>query len=112
MNLGVIGECILDDLFALGSLFYDTLTGKKPYWDLEDNERIRKFKLHEYPSLKDIHPESFAKVIEKCWNKKYETILDLQRDLGDESSYQNLDSSVTINPKRSTLAYIQNILKK
>ena len=41
-NRGVssVGSCILDDLFALSLLFYDILTGKKPYWDLEEDERI------------------------------------------------------------------------
>jgi serine/threonine protein kinase len=75
-----IESCVLDDLFALGSLFHEILSGKPPYWDMENSDIFERFKSHVFPSLENLFPKSFGEVINKCWNEKYETILDVQRD--------------------------------
>lgn len=73
-------SCVLDDLFGLGSLFYEVLTGYLPYKDTGTSEVIKRFAARIFPSLKCIRPGEFAEVINNCWNERYESIIDLQND--------------------------------
>ena len=72
---------VLDDLFSLGSLLYEILTGTAPFADIDTSEIFKLFKEHVFPSLDDICPQSYMQIISKCWNGEYESILDLQTSL-------------------------------
>src|SRR5204863_10062683 len=72
---------VLDDLFSLGSLFYEILIGTSPFADTDTSEIFQLFKAHVFPSLDDICPESYVQAISKCWNEEYESILDLKTSL-------------------------------
>lgn len=78
--LSEFNSCVLDDLFGLGSLFYEILTGDLPYKDTGSSEVFKRFAAHIFPSLKCIPTEEFAEIIHKCWNEKYQSIVELQND--------------------------------
>ena len=73
-------SCFLDDLFGLGSLFYEILTGNLPFKDRGTSEVFRRFAAHIFPSVECIRPEHFAGVIVNCWNEKYRSISELEND--------------------------------
>ena len=74
-------SCVLDDLFSMGSLFYEILLGSRPYEDSGSTEVLKKYKARMFPSLEIVKPESYGNVISKCWNEQYQAISDLQNDL-------------------------------
>ena len=73
---------VLDDIFSVGSLLYEILTGSLPYADTETIEVDRWFQAHVFPPTEDVRPMIFADIIEKCWNEKYQSISSIQDDLG------------------------------
>jgi len=58
------------ELFAIGSLIYEIITGKPPYSELEDNDVERLFRRGEFPSTSDIY---LGYVIRRCWKGEFET---------------------------------------
>jgi len=74
---------ILDDLFSLGSVFYELLSGHMPYPGVDEYEVWKLYEEHVFPQLDDIRPQGFAELIRKCWNEEYISISALQSDLDD-----------------------------
>jgi serine/threonine protein kinase len=77
-----------DDLFSLGCLFYEILTGNMPYKDFDSDKVWDLYKDGVYPALDDVRPQAFAEVIRQCWNVEYPSISALQRDLHEISQTQ------------------------
>jgi hypothetical protein len=75
-----LNSTYLDDIFALGSLYYELLLGKPPYHDLEPSEVINNYRARVFPALDEVQPTIFANIISKCWNEKYETAADVVKD--------------------------------
>lgn len=71
----------MDDVFAIGSLFYEILSCKAPYSDLDDETVIKRYQAHLFPSLEAIEPHSHAIAIEKCWGEEYHSIQELESHL-------------------------------
>jgi len=77
----VMEGSVLDDLFSMGSLFYEVLTGNTPYKELDSDEVSDLYQEHIFPSVDDIQPQGYGEITSKCWNEKYESILEMQADL-------------------------------
>jgi serine/threonine protein kinase len=76
-----IYSCVKDDLFSIGSLFYEILMGSRPF-DLEESSRIRKlFDAHVFPSTQEIRPEGYGEIIRHCWHEEYSSIEAVRNDL-------------------------------
>jgi serine/threonine protein kinase len=87
-HLGPSHASFQDDLFSVGSLFYEILTGTQPYQDIESTEVYKRFESLEFPPLDCMQPEYFAEVISKCWNSKYNAVDELQVDLNRFAEYK------------------------
>lgn len=72
---------VLDDIFSVGSLVFEILTGSLPYVDTETSEVGRRFQAHVFPPTNEVQPTIFANIIEKCWNEKYRSISSVRDDL-------------------------------
>jgi serine/threonine protein kinase len=90
---GMCNACLIDDLFALGSLFYEILNGVRPYADVESDEVQDRFESGVFPPLNCLQPQYFAGVINKCWNAEYNSILELQEELNSLSASELDDLS-------------------
>lgn len=69
-----------DDLFAIGSLFFEILTGKRLYNDVNSLVVERCYEDRVFPVLDGINLE-YATIIENCWNERYYFIQDIENDL-------------------------------
>jgi serine/threonine protein kinase len=74
-------SCFMDDLFSVGSLFYEILTGYRPYDSKDSSETVKQFKDHTFPSTEHVRPECFGRIISRCWNEEYESILHVQNEV-------------------------------
>jgi len=72
---------VQDDLFAVGSLFYEIMEGSQPYQDIKSPEVRRRFNSLVFPPLDHMQPDYLARVVRKCWNEEYNSISELQVDL-------------------------------
>ena len=72
---------MLDDIFSIGSLFVEVFTGRRPYDDVDSGDVTRRFEERVFPSADEIEPESYVRIICKCWNEQYQSSIDLQNDL-------------------------------
>jgi serine/threonine protein kinase len=72
--------CVADDIFALGSLFFEILTGKPPYDDLDSTSVENRYEDGAFPALDGISPE-YARIIDHCWNNQYISILEIGVDI-------------------------------
>lgn len=70
----------IDDLFAIGSLFFEILSGKRSYDDVDSGTVEWRYKIHEFPSLDSID-QNYAKIVDKCWNDRYSCIQDIEYEL-------------------------------
>ena len=52
------------DIFTIGSLIYEIITGRPPYDELEEDEVEKRFKRAEFPSTANL---DLGKVIRGCW---------------------------------------------
>ena len=59
------------DVFAIGSLIYEIVTGKPPYDELEVDDVERLFKRAEFPSTADVY---LGGIIRGCWIGGFETV--------------------------------------
>lgn len=67
------------EIFALGSTFYEILTGKNPFEGYLGVEAENAIRNSEFPSLD--HLPALESVILKCWRHDYKTVDDLVQDL-------------------------------
>ena len=70
---------VVDDLFAIGCLFFEILTGKRPYDDVESIAIEQRFQDRVFPGLNGIDSD-FARIIDKCWNERYSSVEEIQWD--------------------------------
>lgn len=70
------------DRFALGSTFFEILSGKKPFQGLEACEIEQDFKRGRFPALDGLH---CADIISKCWHEGYISTNALLSDVESES---------------------------
>ncbi|KAI9747106.1 MAG: hypothetical protein M4579_007527, partial [Chaenotheca gracillima] len=70
---------VASDLFALGSMIYEILTGHRPYEEKSSREVEKAFDREQYPDLKPLG--RFEKVVGKCWSQKYQSADDLLLEL-------------------------------
>jgi serine/threonine protein kinase len=93
----IIGISAESELFALGSTFYEIMTGSKPYKELSDTEIIRAYKEGNYPSLVSL--AAFNNTIHKCWTQGYASVDELLEDVKAEGmNFQLLRCSTLIVP--------------
>ena len=55
---------VTTDLFALGSSFYEIVTGEPPYADLGDEEVETRYSRKEFPQVKDL---ALGDIMQRCW---------------------------------------------
>ena len=67
------------ELFALGSTFYEIMTGSKPYKELSDSEISDAYTQGRYPSLVSL--AAFKDIIAKCWAQDYVSVDELLEDV-------------------------------
>src|SRR5205814_2287268 len=84
----------MDDLFAIGSLLYEILTGNRPYANLDSTEVEARFRTRDFPETDDIQLHGHALVIRNCWNEYYRDIRHLEQDFPTpEERLSNQDNS-------------------
>jgi serine/threonine protein kinase len=71
------------DIFAIGSLIYEIITGKPPYDELEDDDVEKLFKRAEFPSTANIY---LGSIIRGCWLGEHETVKQVLDAVGKNSS--------------------------
>ncbi|KAF1995097.1 spindle assembly checkpoint kinase [Amniculicola lignicola CBS 123094] len=76
------GVCVQSEIFALGSTFYEIVTGSKPYSNLSINEIEEAYSLDEFPRLDGL--DICHSIIAKCWGRRYTGIESLLRDIETE----------------------------
>ena len=76
------GVCVESEIFALGSTFYEIVTGSKPYSNLSINEIEEAYALDEFPRLDGL--DICHSIIAKCWGRRYTGIESLLRDIETE----------------------------
>lgn len=67
------------EVFALGSTFYEIMTGSKPHEGFSDEAVHDGFSKVNFPSLTSL--PAFGEIIAKCWDRTYATIDDLLEDV-------------------------------
>lgn len=93
----IIGISVGSELFALGSTFYEIMTGSKPYKELSDTEIIRVYKEGKYPSLVSL--AAFNDTIHRCWTQGYASVDELLEDVKAEGmNFQPLRCTTLIVP--------------
>lgn len=70
------------ELFALGSIVYEIMTGLKPYKDLPDHEVSAAFSEGRYPDLEPV--SAFKNTIMRCWSQSYATVDEGLQDVKSE----------------------------
>ena len=70
---------IQTELFALGCLIYEIMTGVRPYEDIDNEATIEeRYRTQTFPSLDNV---TYANIIKKCWSRTYQTADDVAEDL-------------------------------
>jgi serine/threonine protein kinase len=64
-------KSIEGDIFALGSSFYEILTGQAPYAELEEDEIMDLFSESKFPETTSLGP--MGDIIQGCWQGKFAT---------------------------------------
>jgi serine/threonine protein kinase len=72
---------VQDDLFALGSLFFEILSGKRPYEEVNSCTVERRYQEGEFACLDGIQEREWARIIDKCWKEEYACIDEVQDEL-------------------------------
>lgn len=71
------------DIFALGSVLYNIMTGAFPYQELLEKEKENEIKaLYEkgkFPKTDSLGP--IGTIITKCWQAKYDSAVDVRKDI-------------------------------
>lgn len=72
---------IKTDIFALGCLIFEIMTGSRPYNEIPDDacEDIeRRYAIGKFPSLKD---NVYERIILKCWTLQYVDVKQVKQDM-------------------------------
>jgi hypothetical protein len=75
----IIGSSTGSELFALGSTFYEIMTGSELYKELSDTGIIRAYKKGNYSSL--VSSAAFKDTIHKYWTQGYSSVNGLLEDV-------------------------------
>ncbi|KAI9746806.1 MAG: hypothetical protein M4579_007588, partial [Chaenotheca gracillima] len=70
---------VSSDLFALGSMIYEILTGNRPYEEKSSREVERAFDREEYPDLQALG--RFEEIVGNCWSRRYQSADELLRQV-------------------------------
>jgi serine/threonine protein kinase len=73
------GISIRSEVFALGSTFYEIMTGSKPYKELSDQEICDAYIKGKFPNLATL--AAFNDIIAKCWAQDYASVDKLLEDV-------------------------------
>jgi serine/threonine protein kinase len=76
-----LNSSVKDDLFAVGSLFYEILMGERPYDWVDSSWTSKLLMVRVFPSTDDVRPEGFGEVIRRCWNEEYSSMVEIHNDL-------------------------------
>ena len=68
---------VRSEIFALGSTFYEIMTGSTPYKELEQDQIGKYYAQHRYPSIATL--DACGEVIYSCWTGKVESMETLLR---------------------------------
>ncbi|RMZ81862.1 hypothetical protein DV738_g1990, partial [Chaetothyriales sp. CBS 135597] len=66
------------ELFAIGSLIYEIITGHPPYDDLSDEDVEERYGKQDLPPLENVQ---YAHIIQKCWTSGYENAEAVAKDI-------------------------------
>lgn len=70
---------VATEIFAIGSLIYEIMTGKRPYDEIEDEDEIEGlFGARIFPSTVYI---SLGSIINKCWLDGFKTVAEVLEDI-------------------------------
>ena len=75
----------IEDIFAIGGLSFEIISGKPPYEELDRSEVSMHYRNKVFPSLDRFDPD-YARIIHNCWNERYSSIRALENDLPPLSS--------------------------
>src|SRR5690349_3598669 len=78
-----VGDISIEsEIFALGSTFYEVMTGYAPYQGLSESEIACAYREERFPSLASL--AAFNEVIRKCWAREYISVDELLVDVSAE----------------------------
>jgi len=92
------------DLFALGSVLYEIMTGHAPYYGLDETEIRARYLKGDFPDITSL--QAFGAIIKKCWQGSYsesEIVLDNLRGMIFQTWQRELDIDVKQHRKASPL---------
>jgi serine/threonine protein kinase len=69
-----------DDIFSIGGLFYEIISGNPPYAELDRSEVVSRYARNIFASLDGFDPD-YARIMDNCWNERYSSIQALANDL-------------------------------
>lgn len=72
--------CLADDIFAIGSLFFEVHSGKRPYDDRNSASVEDLYSAGVFPTLDGIS-SPYAAIIRGCWYNEYTCVRDIEREL-------------------------------
>ncbi|KAI9805524.1 MAG: hypothetical protein M1825_000775 [Sarcosagium campestre] len=75
------------EIFALGSVMYEIVTGNPPYKDLSPEEIRNAYGRNDFPELQSV--QIFGDPMAKCWRHEYENVDELLQDVITEVSKAN-----------------------
>ncbi|KAI9849288.1 MAG: hypothetical protein M1837_004747 [Sclerophora amabilis] len=97
---------VKSEIFALGALIYEILTGYPPYQDLSEAAVEDAYDREEYPDLGPV--SMFKDVIAKCWKRQYASADELLLDVEVQSKKIDPSSgSYIIEPSQSQTSLIK-----
>ncbi|KAI9843965.1 MAG: hypothetical protein M1837_006006 [Sclerophora amabilis] len=84
-----------NEIFALGSTFFEIMTGKRPYPDLEEHVVENAYREGKFPELDSL--EWGSTVIDKCWRGGYNSMDFLVEDVQAEVARHSPATESTVN---------------